>query len=77
MEGTVFADSEIKKLIRKGHIVTSSKRINTRKKGGQVQPSSLDLRCGFGKTVWHDIETADFSPQRMSYRKDKIKGAFL
>lgn len=53
MEGTVFADSEIKKLVKEGHITTSSKRINTRRKGGQVQPSSLDLRCGFGKTVWH------------------------
>lgn len=53
MHGRVLVDSEIKDLIREGNITTNSKRINTRRKGGQVQPSSLDLRTGFGKNVWH------------------------
>ena len=53
MEETVYPDYEIKRFIEQG-IVKSRIPINLNDKGGQVQPSSLDLRCGFeGKRIWH------------------------
>ena len=51
-EGTVYPDYRIHDFIEKD-VVHSNTEINLNEKGGQIQPASLDLRCGFGKRVWH------------------------
>lgn len=51
-EGAVYPDNRIQEFIDK-KIIFSNTEINTNSKGGQIQPSSLDLRCGYGKKIWH------------------------
>ena len=48
MVGTVYVDEDIRRLIETS-VVNSNEAIDDI----QVQPSSLDLRCGFGKKIWH------------------------
>lgn len=51
-EGAVYPDYRIHDFIKSG-IVFSDAEINSDEKSGQVQPSSLDLRCSFGEKIWH------------------------
>lgn len=48
MKGNVYTDKKIGDFIRDG-VILSDNKIDD----GQIQPSSLDLRCGFGKKIWH------------------------
>ena len=48
MRGNVYTDKKICEFISDGAI-SSENKIGD----GQIQPSSLDLRCGFGKKIWH------------------------
>ena len=48
MGGNVYTDKKICEFISEGAI-SSENKIGD----GQIQPSSLDLRCGFGKKIWH------------------------
>lgn len=48
MGGDVYTNKEISDFIDRG-IISSSQDIEKK----QIQPSSLDLRCGFGKKIWH------------------------
>jgi len=47
--GVVYSDNEIKTFLEDGVVTFNSEEIED----GQIQPSSLDLRCGYGKRVWH------------------------
>lgn len=51
-EGAIYPDYRIHDFVSQG-IVSSDVKIDAGEKGGQIQPSSLDLRCGFGKKIWH------------------------
>lgn len=48
MGGTVHTDNKINDFINE-KIIDSDIKIEQ----NQIQPSSIDLRCGFGKRVWH------------------------
>lgn len=48
MCGTVYTDTDISRFIKEG-VILSRQRIRKE----QVQPSSVDLRCSYGKRVWH------------------------
>tara|TARA_Y100000310_G_scaffold340081_1_gene434706 strand:+ start:2135 stop:3220 length:1086 start_codon:yes stop_codon:yes gene_type:complete len=48
MKGNVYPDKSISGFIEKG-VITSDTEICK----DQIQPSSLDLRSGFGKKIWH------------------------
>ena len=48
----VCIDEDIKNFINNG-IIESDKEIEDTEEKTQIQPSSLDLRCGFDKKIWH------------------------
>ena len=80
MEGTVYVDSAIKGFIESGVIKHSSQEIDEK----QIQPSSLDLRCGFGKRIWHMPYSSipkgnimDFLNSRSDYGFDLTEKRFI
>ena len=48
----VCTDEDIQDFIGEG-VIKSDRGIKNAGEMTQIQPSSLDLRCGFGKKVWH------------------------
>lgn len=73
MSGTVYTDIDIQNFIDQ-KIISCNEKIN---QNSQIQPSSFDLRCGFGKKVWHIPYSSIPRGDMMEFLESKSTHSFI